>query len=226
LGNADGRITLAAMKQTRPSAPSVPRNRGRTQAERTALSYERLLDAALMVFAERGFRNSSLSEIGERAGYSRALVTLRFGSKEGLLRELTTRVLQRWSATELAPALAELRGLEALRALLRVHRQSVRSNPQGIRALYTLTFEALSDMPELRTALSQLDDGWRKTIERSAREAVRARELPSDVKPRAFATFLLGALRGILLQWLLAPERIDLDASYQELERSLARRLT
>jgi AcrR family transcriptional regulator len=117
--------------------PPRARNRGRTQAERTALSHERLLDAALLVFGERGFRNSSLAEIGERAGYSRALVTLRFGSKDGLLRELATRMLGRWGAQVVKPVLASLRGVEALQALTRAHRAAVEENPDAIRALYT-----------------------------------------------------------------------------------------
>jgi AcrR family transcriptional regulator len=204
-----------------PAAKAAARNRGRTQAERTALSHEKLLDAALLCFSERGFRGTTLAHIGERAGYSRAMVTLRFGSKEGLLRELATRMLQRWGTHELEPALATLRGVEALRTLLRLHREAVQKNREAMRALYTLMFESLHEMSDLRAAFVELDTGWRKTLERLTREAVRAGELPDAVDPRALATLLLGSLRGLMMQWLLAPEKVDLTRSYAELERTL-----
>ena len=60
----------------------------RTQHERTAESTQRLTDAAIALIAEKGFNNTTLAEIGERAGYSRSMVQFRFGTKEGFLESL------------------------------------------------------------------------------------------------------------------------------------------
>ncbi|GAB2676240.1 TetR/AcrR family transcriptional regulator [Kribbella swartbergensis] len=55
-------------------------------------SRERILAAALEVFAEKGYEAASISEITARAGVSRGLVSYYFATKEQLAAEL----LDRW----------------------------------------------------------------------------------------------------------------------------------
>ena len=50
--------------------------------ERSDLSTARLLDAAAELIEEGGYEAMTVAAVGERAGYSRGLVTARFGSKE------------------------------------------------------------------------------------------------------------------------------------------------
>ncbi|MCH7629160.1 MULTISPECIES: TetR/AcrR family transcriptional regulator [Novosphingobium] len=57
----------------------------RTQAERRQQSEQGLLIAAADVILEHGYTGATFDRISERAGYSRGLVTLRFGSKDGLV---------------------------------------------------------------------------------------------------------------------------------------------
>ncbi|MCW1383424.1 TetR/AcrR family transcriptional regulator [Novosphingobium sp. KCTC 2891] len=57
----------------------------RTQAERRQQSEQGLLVAAAEVILEHGYNGATFDRISERAGYSRGLVTLRFGSKDGLV---------------------------------------------------------------------------------------------------------------------------------------------
>jgi AcrR family transcriptional regulator len=53
---------------------------------RTALTREKLLDAAGEVFAEKGFRGATIEAISRRAGANLAAVNYHFGDKEGLYR--------------------------------------------------------------------------------------------------------------------------------------------
>ncbi|WP_225206509.1 TetR/AcrR family transcriptional regulator [Novosphingobium huizhouense] len=64
------------------AAASQPRL---TQAERRQQSEHGLLVAAAEVVLEHGYTGATFDRISERAGYSRGLVTLRFGSKDGLV---------------------------------------------------------------------------------------------------------------------------------------------
>lgn len=68
-------------------SPPVPRERGRN-ADR---SREAILDAAELLFAERGYEATSLSEVGTRAGLSRATPGYFFGSKADLYRAVLDR---------------------------------------------------------------------------------------------------------------------------------------
>jgi AcrR family transcriptional regulator len=56
-------------------------------------SRERILAAALAVFAEKGYHNATISEITARAGVSRGLLTYYFPGKEQLAHELLGRYL-------------------------------------------------------------------------------------------------------------------------------------
>src|SRR5271168_56161 len=60
----------------------------RKQQDRTSESAQRLLDAAIALIAEKGYENTTAAEIGERAGYSRSMVRVPYGSKTQLLESL------------------------------------------------------------------------------------------------------------------------------------------
>ncbi len=61
-----------------------------SQADRSALSERRTLQAAVELMGELGYEKTTLAAIGEAAGYSRGLATHQFGSKA----ELFARVIQ------------------------------------------------------------------------------------------------------------------------------------
>ncbi|MCW2623118.1 MAG: hypothetical protein JWL64_2720 [Frankiales bacterium] len=79
---------------TRAAASAVPARR--RDADR---SRERLLDAATELFAERGFENTTVRDLGARAGVDPALIARYFDSKTGLY----LAALRRGNAAE-APA--------------------------------------------------------------------------------------------------------------------------
>ncbi|MFD7133797.1 TetR/AcrR family transcriptional regulator [Streptomyces sp. NPDC059894] len=66
--------------------------------ELRAQSRERILAAALEVFAEKGYHDATISEITTRAGVSRGLLTYYFPGKRNLVDELLDRYLDGVSA--------------------------------------------------------------------------------------------------------------------------------
>ena len=86
---------------------------GSTQAERTALSDQRMFEVAIELVNERGTAKTTLKDIGEGAGYSRGLASYRFGSKDGLWMELFARFDDIWKA-HLSQYLTGKQGLAAL----------------------------------------------------------------------------------------------------------------
>jgi len=76
-----------------------PRVDGRTRAARAAGrdTREALIESAMAVFAERGYREASVDEIAERAGYSKGAFYWHFPSKDELFYALLEeRVLGPW----------------------------------------------------------------------------------------------------------------------------------
>ena len=76
-------------------------------------------------------------------------------------------------------------------------------------------------------AEAQLHDPRRIRLELAEAEAALERgELDPTFAHNAVATVVIGALRGIALEWLLAPEAVDIDAAYGQLRETLERSLT
>jgi AcrR family transcriptional regulator len=66
-----------------------------TQAERTAQTTEKLLDATIALVVERGYRNTSLPEICKRAGVSRGAQLHHYPTKEALVAAAIEHLLVR-----------------------------------------------------------------------------------------------------------------------------------
>ena len=74
------------MKNAEPDIDTSTRRL--TQAERRDRSERELIAAAIKVVADQGVAAATFEVIAGEAGFSRGLVTQRFGSKEGLTRSL------------------------------------------------------------------------------------------------------------------------------------------
>jgi AcrR family transcriptional regulator len=65
-----------------------------TQDEKTAETRRRLLDAAILCLVDRGYANTTTSEIAERAGLSRGAQLYHFPKKEELLSSAVEHLFQ------------------------------------------------------------------------------------------------------------------------------------
>lgn len=218
-GRAEGRGQAAS-----PPVEAAPRTR-RTQQERTAESDRRLLTAAMRLIGERGYRGTSLAAIGDAAGYSRGLVTERFGSKQGLLWELVKRMLRVYREEGRAHSSPDRIGLDALCDMVDNHRRAL-SSEVSMRAFYALMFEAIGPTPDLQTEFRTMHDAFRADIARMLRDGIAAGSIRREIDVAAQSALVLGTLRGIAFQWLLDPQALDLDAAYAELKRNLRRTLS
>lgn len=179
----------------------------RTQAERVEASDRALVAAAVQLIAERGWPRTTLAAIGDRAGYSRGLVTQRFGSKGGLLEVVLDRLLSSWSLRTAGPRVGDRVGVEALRAALDAYVHVVRTAPDSIRAYHALLVE-----PEARERVVAVNRAERDGAARWLRAGQRAGSVRADVDARAAAVAFLAVVRGATTQWLLDP-RVDLVAA-------------
>jgi AcrR family transcriptional regulator len=92
----------------------APRNERRTQQQRREQAEAALLAAAADLVVEGGVRSLTLARVGERAGYSRGIVTHHFGTKQAMVEALA-----RATQTGFVPGLADMApGLERLLRLV------------------------------------------------------------------------------------------------------------
>ncbi len=207
------------------SADDKPAPIRRRQQDRSDLSTRRLLDAAGELIAERGYVGMTLAAVGERAGYSRGLVTMRFGSKANLLDALVERITTRWSHQSLLPATKGRSGLEGFLGLISAIQRQFERDPHNIRLLYALMFEALGPNEELRNAFV----GFHRRQRADTADLLRRGIEDGSIKPETVvddeAKAIVTGLRGIAYQWLLDPDDFDPVPALAHLHASTAQRL-
>ncbi len=165
-----------------------------------------ILDHAIVLFGEVGYRASSLREIATRSGISHPGLLHHFPTKEALL--LAVLAHRDEVDGELFTGSA---GTDALRRLVDLVGRN--TGRRGVVELFTvLSAEATSaDHP----AHTFFVERYRRTVagvERAYLAARAAGALRPDIDPAAAARHLVAVMDGLQIQWLLDDCRTDMVA--------------
>jgi len=171
----------------KPRRAPEPAERQR-DAERTR---QRIVDAALEEFAEKGFAGARIRSIADRAGVNSQLISYYFGGKEGLYHE----ILGRWHQREARIEEQDLTLGDAVAAYL----------------------EAGFDQPELMRIFiwegltGGAPDDEAMTTEGEAPEvtALRARQDAGEIADDIDPAYLLAALMGAVATPVTMPQTIE-----------------
>jgi AcrR family transcriptional regulator len=181
----------------------------RTQKERSEASTTRLLDAAGQLIVEGGYNGMTLAAVGERSGYSRGLVTARFGSKDKLLERLIDSITSDWGHTNILSRYRGQSGRERIMIFLRATHERARTEPAALRLLYALFFEALGPVPELRNRIVRFHRDQHAGLAQSIRLGMKDDSIAPGFSPDHEAGLIVAQVRGVAYQWCLDPEQND-----------------
>jgi AcrR family transcriptional regulator len=179
-----------------------------TQAERVDRSTRRLLEAAAALIASQGFARTTAGQIAERAGYSREMVRVRFGSKEALIDELLGTEFQaslRLVASEYPS------GLARLQASVGRLRELAEESPDFLRAVFVLNFEAITSpslRPANRTWLAEVETTFSTFLAQGRTDG----SIRSTVDPVTKARELVMIAIGAAYSFLMSLDEHDLTA--------------
>ena len=157
--------------------PTQTRNKEATQAQ--------ILAAALPIFAEKGFRGSSVSEIAQGAGVTKSLIHHHFGSKEGLWNAIKERHFREYFDAQMgmlgSPGTADL-----LERSVEAYFRFLGSNPSFVRMMAWMQLE--------RNEESSFPLGEMLTREaiRKIREGQEIGHLRKDLHPFSILVSFLG----------------------------------
>jgi len=194
----------------------------RTQAERTALSDARMLDAAVALICERGSAGTTLKDVGERAGYSRGLASYRFGNKGGLFAFLIRSIGESW-LRELRRAVQNKVGLDAIEAATDAHYRFIVEAAEPIRAFYILWFDSIGPDAALKQVVANIHERRRRDVVAWIEKGIAAGAIAPSVDARGVAEQFCAAIIGIVYQWLVTPEASEhLRFLHESLKRHTA----
>jgi AcrR family transcriptional regulator len=151
-----------------------------------------------------GVRSVTLARIGERAGYSRGIVTHQFGTKKAMLEALA-----RTTQAGFVPGLADVPpGLERLLRLIDGYIGALDGIGLMNRAFLLLWAEAAT-APELAPIFRERDEAFRADIRDDLAAGIAEGTVHPDTSADDVAVAVVGQLRGIALQYLLDPGAVD-----------------
>lgn len=168
---------------------------------------QEILGTALRVFAEQGYRATSMREIADAVGLSQAGLLHYFRSKDDLLAEvLRLRDAEHYAFNQ---RVAEKTGMAALHHLVDLAELNARQ--AGLVRLYTvLSGESVgADHP----AQPYFVERYTQVRDRVAGYLSAARtegHIREDVDPVAASCAILAVMDGLQLQWLLDPGSVDM----------------
>lgn len=186
-----------------------------TQSERTAISDDRMLNAAIKLIIERGTEKTTLKEVGELAGYSRGLAGYRFGTKQGLFSFVVRAVSEKW-LLELNNVTEGKHGIDAIRLATDAHYHFCQDAPDHVRAFYILWFESISPGSEAKEAIAAVHQRRQRDVIEWIEQSIEAGEIDPAFNIKLVASQFCSALVGIVYQWLVNPDSIDEIAELHE----------
>jgi AcrR family transcriptional regulator len=170
---------------------------GDTRGEKTR---ERLVEAAVALFSEKGYAATGTRAIAARARCNVALISHYFGSKEGLLRETITRALTVVSH-ELRALRAEPGRPEArLRRFIEFMVDHFDRNCQGMQIVHRDLIQAES---ALRAVVAPIVAANLEMLTAILEEA-RAEGRLADVEPKTASLLLMGMLQHYFINYPIA----------------------
>jgi AcrR family transcriptional regulator len=181
-----------------PQVPVAPR----TQLQRRREAESKLLVTAREIVSRKGWAGTTLTEVGEAAGYSRGLAGHYFGSKAGLLRALTQQINGNMEE-ELSRAEQPKPGLDAITSFVAVYLGRKDPRWTNTRVVLLLMTEALLDDSENAEQMTRFNAAMFTHLERNIQTGIAKGEIRADVLPSIGAELIVGMLRGFMLQRLV-----------------------
>jgi TetR/AcrR family fatty acid metabolism transcriptional regulator len=182
---------------------------GRTAA-RLAVPDKRsaILNAAIRVFADKGFFNSKVADIASAAGIADGTVYLYFKGKDEILHSVFDRAMDEFIAEGRAE-LASIAGAEGrVRRIAELHLEKLGAD-RDLAIVFQVELRGSTKfMQEFSAAgLSEYLDIIRTTFEEGQREGV----FRNDINAKVAAKIFYGALDEMVTNWILSKKPYQLS---------------
>jgi len=170
--------------------------------------YQRILEAAIAVFAERGFHNSRVSDVASRAGVADGTIYLYFKNKEEILMEAINSAFDAFMKHARTEIAAIASPVDKLRRLAFLHLEALGSN----RNLAIVLQMELRQSVRFMEAFShhQMVEYF-AVVRGCIRQGQDEGLLRPEVNEKIAANCFFGALDEMVTSWVLADHEYPLS---------------
>jgi TetR/AcrR family transcriptional regulator, fatty acid metabolism regulator protein len=170
--------------------------------------HHRILDAAVKVFARKGFFQSRISEIAREAGVADGTIYLYFKNKDDLLISIFEIKMQEVISRFRSALGKHDNAMARLESLIRMHLAEFQANPDlaavfQVELRQSSRFMRESEKIELKKYLDLIGE----IIEQGQQQGLVRRDVPVGLIKR----FIFGTLDEVVSTWVLSGRRYDLE---------------
>jgi len=202
--------------QMREATAETPRPDRRKQKGR--VSRERILEAAIQLFSERGYAGTGVHEIARRAGIEKAALYWHFGSKEGLLAAVLDRADAEIVESIYKKVSQSGTSDERLDLFVNGLRRLAAERGHMVRLMLSIAIERAHVSAEARAAVQRVFDRTRAAVVQGFEQALGVKLPDTDLIARLALAYLDEAgVRGAV-----DPEGAEHDRFFAHLRRLIA----
>ena len=177
-------------------APTASRRPGRPPAAKADETRKRILQAARLVFSERGYDGATFQAIAVRADLTRPAINHYFSSKRTLYREVLHQTNQRVIGAGIEQAERESTLMAQLTTFISAAVRTNSENPSASAFLVTAVLESQRH-PELSRTDNDSVKISRDFLMRVVNDAIERGEVAADIDAAALVETLLLVLCGV-----------------------------
>jgi TetR/AcrR family fatty acid metabolism transcriptional regulator len=169
-----------------------------TDKHRPKTRKDRIMDAALRIFAEKGFQNATITEISKKAGVSEATIYEYFGTKEDLLFAIPEKISNDTYEAS-SNVIPYIKGVEGkIRAILLFYVQLYQTNPDySALVLLQLMSNKRFRLTPAHAAIRKSSHGLLDCI----REGIVDGTFKKDANPYLIRSMLMGTVEHLFIHW-------------------------
>jgi len=190
---------------TSPKAPTLIEEVRRRQ----------IVDTAIETIAQRGFSHTTLNDIAKKAGVSTGVITYHFKNKDDLLEQSIKKLLDAPNAYVLSLVDEQSTHRDRLRTYITANIEFMREHrSQSVALIYS--FGSIGSEQERHRIMARQHAKIRKYLTKILKAGQEAEEFGA-FRAETVAQIIFAALEGVMLQWVLDEEAIDLALCADEL---------
>lgn len=179
------------------------------QDERSDAARKVLIEATIDIIANEGYRRLTFSRIQEKAQVSRGLVNYHFGTKTALVEEAIQTIRLRYHS---ARPNETRNGYEAVREMVQTYLERFTHDPRPAKVMLVLGTDSIGELGSITSAVRQTYQSFRDDL----RSCIELGSVDGSIRPgidaTAHATVVEALIRGVVLQYLVDPEHVNLTA--------------
>ncbi len=177
--------------------------------DKTAKRQE-ILDAALRVFARKGFKNTKMIDIAEEAGIGKGTIYEYFRHKDEMLLAAFANYIQQGDAVVKAVLASPRSPVDKIQEILRGTVEVYGRDPEVARVFFDFWAVGMQNAEQPEIDFRPIYARYRALSRELLAQAVAAGQVRGTISEHT-ASILIGVVEGLFLQWIVDPSAFSLQ---------------